>query len=307
MTMVPDETPAAGAPWELESVVQGRPASRPSGSYTQHPLSARFPNITGAEFAALMNDIQDHGQRVPITLFQGQVLDGWHRYLACRELGLEPTTTDFPGTIEEAQAFVFSLNARRRHLDTGQLALLTVELLLPRFETEALARQRAGKTVVGEDLSATRRTGPRQKQPAAVDAAKAVGVSARSVERAKHVLMHGTAEEVAAVRSGTRKLAAVAAAVQQRTRATKTMATKRSGAKAASTMATTTITALVPTPQPATLTLPDDATIAALKALNEDLDKHLVGWPGDPELFIECLSTWERETRRRFELPGAHE
>jgi hypothetical protein len=304
MTMAPNETSAEDAPRPLDNVVQGQPVSRPSGSYTQHPLSARFPKLSDVEFVALVEDIQVHDQRVPITLYEGQVLDGWHRYLACLELGLPPRTDEFTGTIEEAQALAFSLNARRRHLNTGQLALLTAELLLPDFEAQALGRQRAGKTVVREDLSATWRTGRRQKQPAAVDAAKAVGVSPRSVERAKYVLTHGTAEEVDAVRSGSRKLGAVADAVQQRMNATETRAAKPSPTKATPTRSTTTTTALMLIPEPAALTLPDSGTIAALKSLNEDLQKHIAAWAGDPEFLIGTLLTWGLVARGHF---GPHD
>jgi hypothetical protein len=260
-----------------------------------------------SEFTMLVQDMKLHGQRLPITLYEGQVLEGWHRYRACGALGIEAETKTFTGTLEEAVAFVVSLNVRRRHLDTGQLALFTVEHLLPRIAAEARTRQRAGKKVASDDLSATRRTGRRQKQPAAVDAAKAVGVSARSVERAQHVLMHGTEEEVAAVRRGSRKLAAVAAAVQQRTRRTKARATKPSARKATPRPTATTTTALVLIPEPAALMLPDAEMIAALKALNESLREHVAGWLGDPEFLIGTLRTWELMAREHLDPQGSCE
>jgi hypothetical protein len=194
------------------------------------------------------------------------------------------------------------LNARRRHLNAGQLALLAVECLLPQLAAEAQARQRAGKATVREDLSAPGRTGPRRRQSAAVDAGKTVGVSARSVERVKHVLTHGTAEEVAAVRNGTRKLKAVAEIVQKRTNATKTATTKP-----ARTKETTTSTGLTLLPEPAVLTLPDARMIAALKELNEGLREHVVGWPGDPEFLIGTLRTWELVAREHLDPHGSRE
>jgi hypothetical protein len=205
----------------------------------------------------------------------------------------------FTGTIEEAAAFAISLNARRRHLTTGQRALLVVERLLPQLAAEAHERKRAGKTTVREDLSAPGRTGQRRRHPAAADAAKAVGISARSVERMKHVITHGTAEEVAAVRSGTGKLKAIAETVQKRAKATKAAPTKLRRTKA-----TTTTTALTLVPEPVALTLPDAAMIAALKALNEDLHKHVASWSGDPEYLIGSLRTWELVARRHFDPQG---
>ena len=302
MVMVPEDTPATGAPPRFDDAVPGATTSTQPVSYARHPISAAFPPMSDAESTALLEDIGTQGLKVPITLYEGQVLDGWHRYLACCALGIELATSEFTGTIEEAAAFVVSLNARRRHLNAGQLALLAVECLLPQLAAEAQARQRAGKATVREDLSAPGRTGRRRRQSAAVDAGKTLGVSARSVERVKHVLTHGTAEEVAAVRSGTRKLKAVAETVQKRTNATKTATTKL-----ARTKATTTSTALTLLPEPAALTLPDATMIAALKALNEDLHKHVASWRGDPQYFIGSLRTWELVARGHFDPHGSLE
>jgi hypothetical protein len=108
-----------------------RPRHRWSGSTTRplnrHPLSADLPAMPAGEFGALVDDIKTHGQRVPVTVFEGQVLDGWHRYRARLELGLSPTLEEFTGTVKKAAAVVVSLNVRRRHLDTGQIAVFTAE------------------------------------------------------------------------------------------------------------------------------------------------------------------------------------
>jgi hypothetical protein len=303
MTMAPNETSAEVAPQELDDVVQGRAVSTRCGSYTRHPICASFPAMRDTDFVGLLEDIRVNDQHIPITLYDGQVLDGWHRLRACSALGREPRTVEFAGTIEEAAAFAFSLNAQRRHLSTGQRALLAVEHLLPQFEAEARKRQRAGKKAPN-DLCVPGRTGPRSRHRASIDAATAAGVSPSSVERAKRVLTHGTAEEVAAVRSGTRGLRTVAKAVQQRTGATKTTATKPPATKATPTQATTTTTALTRIQEPAAPTPPDAATIAALEALNKDLHTHLAGWPGVPEFFIECIRTWELVAREHFRVQG---
>jgi hypothetical protein len=309
MVMMPENPPVTGTPPGLDDAAQRPPVSTQPRSYTQHPIAAAFPPMPDVEFTALVEDIKAHGQRVPITLYEGQVLDGWHRYRACCALGIEPATIEFTGTIEEAAAFVVSLNARRRHLDTGQLALWTVESLLPQFEAEAQARQRTGKKTVPTDLCVPGRTGQGSPHRASTDAAKAVGVSPSSVERAKYVVTHGTAEDVAAVRSGTRKLKAVAKTVQKRGKATKTAATKPTRTKVTRTKptrtkVTTTTAALALIPEPAALMLPDATMIAALKALNEDLHKHVTSWPGDPEYFIGSLRTWELMTRGHFDPRG---
>lgn len=50
--------------------------------YTQHPLSAAFPAMQSDEFQALVDSIESIGVQNPITLLDGMVIDGWHRYKA---------------------------------------------------------------------------------------------------------------------------------------------------------------------------------------------------------------------------------
>ena len=65
-------------------------------TYTQHPLSAAFPAMSDEDFQALKDDIEVNGQREPVMIFEGMVLDGWHRYRACIDLGLDPQQFTFP-------------------------------------------------------------------------------------------------------------------------------------------------------------------------------------------------------------------
>ena len=88
-------------------------------TYLQHPLSAAFPGMTEADHAALTADIEQHGQRDPITLHDGMVLDGWHRHGSCLKLGIEPICTTLPEGVDPV-AFVKSRNLHRRHLTDSQ-------------------------------------------------------------------------------------------------------------------------------------------------------------------------------------------
>jgi hypothetical protein len=86
----------------------------------QHPLSAAFPLPTPAEFDALRDDIKEHGQRHPIIIYQGMVLDGWTRMRACLEIGKEPYTKEYGGS--DPAGYVLSSNLHRRHLSASQRA-----------------------------------------------------------------------------------------------------------------------------------------------------------------------------------------
>jgi hypothetical protein len=109
-----------------------------------HPAASIFPLVQGDEFAALVADTRDLGQREPITLHpDGSILDGRNRYRACQRIGIEPKFRTWNGR-GSALEFVLSLNLHRRHLSASQRAALAVDLL-PRFEAEARERQRGGR------------------------------------------------------------------------------------------------------------------------------------------------------------------
>lgn len=86
----------------------------------QHPLSAAFPSMSSDDLAALAEDIKTNGLRHPVVLWQGQVLDGWHRFSACKAAGVEVRTVQFDGA--DPVAYVLSANLARRHLTPAQRA-----------------------------------------------------------------------------------------------------------------------------------------------------------------------------------------
>ena len=66
-------------------------------AFEQHPLARCFPPMPPSDFAELRADIAKHGLRQPIILYQGKVLDGWHRCRSCSETGTEIRTEEFKG------------------------------------------------------------------------------------------------------------------------------------------------------------------------------------------------------------------
>lgn len=85
----------------------------------QHPLGKLLPAMTPEEYEHTKADILQQGQREPILLLDGMVLDGWHRYRICRELGLTPKMKTL-GRKADALAEVVSRNLARRQLSPGQ-------------------------------------------------------------------------------------------------------------------------------------------------------------------------------------------
>jgi len=156
-----------------------------------HPATAIVPELTGVAYAALKEDIRAHGQIVPISLWQGMIVDGRARLRACRELGLRARTaelTELPSS--SAVSYVLSANLHRRHLTPSQLAMVAARAR-SFFDKEASSR-RAGKAQPDGIRGDSRDL-----------AGRAVGVSGRSVDDATIVLRDGVDEVVAACDAGT--------------------------------------------------------------------------------------------------------
>ena len=98
-------------------------------TYTVHPAAELFPMMGGEALQALADDIREHGQREPVILYHGAVLDGRNRLRACELAGVEPrfvTRTD--AEVGDPVKFVLSLNEKRRHMSPAQLMVLAVDV-----------------------------------------------------------------------------------------------------------------------------------------------------------------------------------
>lgn len=83
-----------------------------------HPFADAFTLLQGKELAAFVADVRSNGLRQDIVTYQGKILDGRNRYLACQRAGVEPRfVTAAIATDDEARAYVESVNDRRRHQD----------------------------------------------------------------------------------------------------------------------------------------------------------------------------------------------
>jgi site-specific DNA-methyltransferase (adenine-specific) len=86
-----------------------------------HPAADAFPMMDATRLDELKADIAANGQREPITLCDGMILDGRNRYRACIDLGLEPHIREYSG---DPWAFAWSLNGARRDLEATVRALI---------------------------------------------------------------------------------------------------------------------------------------------------------------------------------------
>jgi hypothetical protein len=141
-----------------------------------HPLSEIFPAMEGTEYAALVADIEAHGQIQPLVMYQGKILDGRNRARACEKLGIKPKTTDYRGT--DPLGYVLSLNLSRRHLSESQRAMVAARV------SELSER--------GGDRRSAHQEANLQSKPTIATAAKALNVSPRSTRDARKVVEKAT-------------------------------------------------------------------------------------------------------------------
>jgi hypothetical protein len=170
------------------------------GKYETHP-AADVPDLFDeTALAELADDIKAKGLLQPITLYQGLLLDGRNRLLACERAGVEPRFVVYDGDAPWGHAW--SLNGPRRN-ETPERHLMNAARYKEGAATEnAQKRQREhGGTAPGrpKSLSANLRE---VSHKAADDAAKLAGVSPRSLESASKVLKTGSPDLIAAVESG---------------------------------------------------------------------------------------------------------
>ena len=103
-----------------------------SADLKRHPLSAIFGNMPDSDFQSLLSSVESDGFIEPvIRMYEGQILDGWHRYRAAQELGIirklrfrewnEDSHRD-----GDPKVFVLARNIERRHLNAAQRAQIAV-------------------------------------------------------------------------------------------------------------------------------------------------------------------------------------
>ena len=124
-----------------------------------HDVVDLFPPMIPSEREALAKDIQEKGVRMPIIIWRGKVIDGRNRLQVCEELGIDDyPIEEFDGSEAEMLAHVISLNMSRRQLNSGQKAIVGVDLGLYRERIGSIELEAGQKTVdvIAEELGTNR-------------------------------------------------------------------------------------------------------------------------------------------------------
>lgn len=89
-----------------------------------HPFADQWPMMTDEEIDDLAADIKAHGLAQPIMLDHAgeMIIDGRNRLKACEIAGVEPDFERLNGA--DPVAYIWSVNAARRHMMKGALAMM---------------------------------------------------------------------------------------------------------------------------------------------------------------------------------------
>ena len=93
----------------------------------QHPFGAVIPPLSDDEFKGLCKSVKKNGyqDQFPIVVYEGMILDGWHRWQACLKEGVTPKMVKYSG--KDPIGFVRS-SLERRHMSDDMKASSLAEL-----------------------------------------------------------------------------------------------------------------------------------------------------------------------------------
>ena len=87
-----------------------------------------LPEMKEEAYVSLKNDIEKNGfdNKFPIYIYEDEIIDGWNRFKACKELEVTPIYKYFTGSSLEALTFILRTN-NRRDLSSSQRACLAAD------------------------------------------------------------------------------------------------------------------------------------------------------------------------------------
>lgn len=158
------------------------------------------------EFQSLVDSIGSIGVQNPITLLDGMVIDGWHRYQAATSLGMDCPSVELDDT--DPRDFVLAQNKARRNLTASQRAAAVTSVYQWRPHGDQRSAVTADRVKTTKELAAI------------------AGVGTRSIEQAKTVQATGVKAVQDAVKTGAVSVEVAAAVSKLPTKEQKKIAAK---------------------------------------------------------------------------------
>ena len=143
-----------------------------------HEYANIYNMLTDEKMQNLAVTLKRDGQLIPITIYEGKILDGRNRYEACKIAGIECHSVEYTG--DDPLQRVSNLNDHRRHDSTNQLALTGAKMANLR---------RGGQGGKLKVPMGTLKSAITQER-----AAELTGASLRNIKRAKPIVENGIPE-----------------------------------------------------------------------------------------------------------------
>jgi hypothetical protein len=154
-----------------------------------HEYANIYRMLPERELNALADDIKSKGQLLPITSYEGKILDGRNRYRACQIAGIEPRIEEYTG--DDPLGLIASLNDHRRHDTENERALVGARMANLRQGGERGNQYTGGKKPTGHLPAIT-----------IARAAELSGSSKKNIQRAKPIVQSAIPELVDMVETG---------------------------------------------------------------------------------------------------------
>ena len=126
------------------------------------------------EYQALVDSIGNIGVQNPITVYDNMVIDGWHRYTAAHEAGMDCPVIEL-GDVDPKD-FVIAQNRHRRHITIAQLAMAATAVFSWADKKNNLMNQGSARNAVTA-----------YREPTQKEIAQKTGVSVGDLSRAAGV------------------------------------------------------------------------------------------------------------------------
>jgi ParB-like chromosome segregation protein Spo0J len=159
--------------------------------FDQHPLSAAFPPMSKEDLRNLLEDIKVNGQLEPIVVYEGKVLDGWHRYRCMQTLAMPVNYVDLPEP-SIPSAFAWARNGARRQMTASQRAGTITRLM--KLGWAPLGRPVKAKPATDKAKGAAAKPAP--TKVTVKEMAKEAAVSTRTIEQAVQAEKAGLGNKV---------------------------------------------------------------------------------------------------------------
>jgi DNA modification methylase len=166
-----------------------------------------IPQLTSIEYANLKQSIKEsNGNTIPIIVNkEGIVIDGHHRFRACKELGIAPKiqVQEFSDPLVEKE-FIITINLNRRHLNQFQISLLGYKLEEIEKQKAKIRQLKNLKNVgsISSSLSSSSLASNEANEEKTTKGkvskiiANKIGQSASTYERNKKIIEDGTEEQI---------------------------------------------------------------------------------------------------------------